>query len=188
MSETQKYLKIKEKQLVLIDFDEIMSSVEPDCINDLDSYGLVKDYFIDLSKSDVKKVLYHHLIHSICEEIKNNKDKSIKVIVVPPKITEEHEIAQFCDLEKLNKVIFVLMNKLKAYLPFVIHQSDEFIFEKGLGEAKLDELTCILTQKAHDLENKTFTFEKMKKFARKFELTFLSKEYFNCIKTRLLLR
>ena len=183
-----KLLFYKEKHLLLINFDIIFSSIQVDCLNELQDYGLVKDYHINLSKSDVKKVIYHHVIHGICEEIRLNKHKDIKVIVIPPTFRPFHEIVKFCNPDILQRLMLTLIKRISNSLPFLIYFADEYIFENESPDTgKLEDLLNILVEKSHNLRDKSFTFEKIKKFTAKFDLDFLSQEYFNCIKTKLLL-
>jgi len=184
----RKFLFLQENDLLLINFDSLFSEIEVNCLNDLHSYGLVKSFSVNLSKRDVKKLIYHHVIYGMCEEILCNKHNYRKVIVLPPKIREFHELSQFCPLEKLEPLLERLLKQLKNSLPFVIYKADEYLFEEtSIDNGKMQDMIGILSQLCINRTDKKFTFEKIKTFANKFDLTFLSKEYFNSIKTTLLL-
>ena len=183
-----KYLDFKENNLLLINFDEVFKEIETDCLTELDKYGLIEDYKIKLSKRDTKKIIYHCIIHGLCEEIRNNPNKQNKVIVIPPSIRDFHEITEFCEIEDLEKILKVLFKKLSNSLPFFIYFANDFIFDEELEEGgETKDMICMINAMCNDISNKNFTFEKIKKFSKRFELEFLSKEYFNCIKTKLLL-
>ena len=59
------------------------------------------------------------------------------------------------------------------------------LIKKDDGRAKGTILKIYSTLQKFKIEN--FTFAKVKKFAKKYDLTFLSNEYFNNIKTKQLL-
>jgi len=182
----KKFLFYKEKHLLLINFDVLFESIEVDCLNELQEYGLVNNYQINLSKKDTKKIIYHHVIHGLCEEIRNNKHKYKKVIVVPPVLRSFHEITQFCHPEDLEELLRALIKRLNNSLPFVIYTAKDYIFEQeDIHTGEMEDLTSILSTLCTTFSDKRFTFEKIKRFSEQFDLNFLSKDYFNSIKTTL---
>jgi hypothetical protein len=184
----RKLLRIEEENLLLINFDEVFKDIEINCLNELQEYGLLENFKIDLSKRDTKKILYHHIILGLCEEIRLNKDSNKKIVIIPPKIREFHEISQFCNLEELEPIINTLLKKLQRYLPFTMFFSEEYIFDKELEHSgERTDLINILSAMYTTNSDKKFTFEKIKKFTSQYELEFLSLEYFNSIKTKLIL-
>lgn len=185
----KKFLFLNKHKLLLINFDQLFSDISINYLNDLNEYGLITDYKIKITKLDAKKLLYHHVTYGICEEIKNNKHDYKKIIVIPPEIRPFHEILDFCNKHELENILYGLLKKLQKTLPFVIYFSDSYIFQEDFdntGEG--EEVISILKGKLDKLDNSLFTYEKIKTFANKFDLTFLSKEYFDDIKTRLLLQ
>lgn len=183
----KKYFIEKENDLILINFDNVFSEIEVDCLNDLENFGLIKDYQINLSKKDTKKLIYHHVIHGLCEEIRLNKYNFRKVFIIPPEIRSFHEMTQFCDKKDLQILLDKLIKQLKNSLPFLIYSCDKYIFEDNIDYGEREDLIRILSELSDNHSDKGFTFEKIKRFASKFELEFLSKEYFNSIKNTLLL-
>lgn len=183
----KKYLFFKESNLMLINFEVLFSTIETDCLNDLQEYGLIENYQIDLSKKDTKKIIYHHIIHGICEEVRNNKHKHHKVIVAPTVFLSNHQITQFCNPEEFEILMKLLFKRLKNSLPFIIYSTKDEVFEEDVKSGEMIDLVAILSSLCNNLSNKRFTFEKVKKFSRQFDLNFLSNEYFDSIKTKLLL-
>ena len=187
----KKYLFFKENTLLLINFDVLLTTIELNCLNELDKYGLIKDYKIKLSKYDTKKIIYHHVIHGLCEEICNNTHRYKKVIVIPPKIRDFHELTNFCDINDIQTFINKLINKVKTILPFIIFFSNDYIFETddintyNTGEFK--DILNILSEECDTMANKSINFKQIKQLVSKFKLDFLSQEYFNSIKTKLFL-
>ncbi len=173
---------------MLINFDVLFKEIEVNCLNELDEYGQINDYQINLSKRDTKKIIYHNIIHGICEEIRLNENKQTKVIVIPPVFREFHQIMNFCDSEHLQILLKGLFKRLQNSLPFLIYFADDFIFDDYVEESgETKDVVYMILEMTNTLSNKNFTFEKIKKFSNQFELEFLSQEYFNCIKTKLLL-
>ena len=55
---------------LFVDFSDIFKSqIETNILNDLDSYKLIKDNKININNRDVKRLLYHHIIHGLCEHV-----------------------------------------------------------------------------------------------------------------------
>ena len=184
-----KKYKFTEKDVVLINFDVLFNNIEFEVLNELNNFSLIKDYKINLSNKDTKKIFYHYLIYNLCEEICNNKHKQKKVIVIPPNIREFHEMTNFCDNKELQLFINTLINHIKGKLPIIFYNSTNYIFESDNihNSGEFEDIINVLSEKCNNISNKSFTFEKIKKFIKRFELTFLSEEYFNSIKTKLLL-
>jgi len=178
---------INKQNIQLINFDIIFSKIEVILLNDLYQYNLIDNYSINLSNGDVKKLFYHHIIFGICEEILNSDKLYINVIVIPPSIRNFHEIIEFCSSEDINNLLKRLFVSIKSLFPFIIHVSDDYIFENDVNSGETEELVNILYGMYTDRECAGYTFEKIKKFVDKYDLTFLSKDYFNSVKTRLLL-
>ena len=184
----KKYLEFLEKGLVLLNFDELLREIEVNCLNDLEEFGLVQNYTINLSKRDVKKIIYHNIIHGICEEVLKNKSSLKTILLVPPEIKSSHEITEYCDNKVLYKLLRTILHKLRNSMPFVIYFTDNFVFDDEINDSgEIIELLSIVSEMSNVISNKNFTFEKIKKLSTTFELNFLSKEYFNNIKTKLLL-
>jgi len=184
----RKFVFNKEKNLILINFINILAEISPACLNDLDTYGLITDYRINLSDRDTKKLIYHHIIHGICEEIQKTTHKHRKVIVIPPRIDDSQEIVQFCHPEEFSIFLTKLLKSLQNLLPVVLFQSDEDLFSsENIDSGKMQDILSIMSQLCHIKDSRNFTFERMKKFSSKFDLDFLSNSYFNSIKTKMLL-
>lgn len=183
----KKLIFFKKNNLVLINFDSVFTSIETEYLNELQKYSLIQNYKINLSNKDTKKLFYYFLIHGICEEILHNKHNYKKIIVVQPKLSAIHEIIKFCDEEKLQKFLINFFNKIHKSLPFLIWNSNKFIFNEELHPGELEDIESILSGLYDEFSNKRFTFEKIKKLTTEYELDFLSQTYFNSIETRLFL-
>lgn len=183
-----KYIYCAKNNLILINFHAILKEIETNCLNELNNFGLVTDFQINLSNRDTKKLIYHHIIHGLCEEVRLTKTNSMKAIVIPSLINDDHEMIKFCNPEDFELFIHNLLRKLQNMLPFVLYQSKEDIFgDEPVDSGSMQDIICIITELCSIKDSKTFTYERMKKFASQFDLEFLSNDYFNCIKTKMLL-
>jgi hypothetical protein len=176
--------------LKLVDFSDIFTSqIETNLLNDLDSYNLIKDHKININNRDVKRLLYHHIIHGLCEHVLSIKEEE-KIVIVYSTITEPtahlHEYTS--DLMTfLNKFVI----RISGMLPIKILQLDEKfdtineIMTLQTGECyEIINNAKILSEK---FDTESFTFSKARYFAKKYGLDFLSNNYFKQIKHKQLI-
>jgi len=184
---------LKQFNLELIDLTTILQTISLQCLNQLHEYQLIKNNTIDLSKSDVRKIIYHNTIFCICEKLKASKNNNKKILIIQPKIEHGVELCQYCDCEHLNIFLHDLFKKIQSIFPIRIFFSkanldfslmdDNHYWEEGPSK----ELIHFIIQYNQEFENKRYTFEKAKKFTKKFGLTFLSEVYFDDLKIKQLL-
>jgi len=185
---------LPEKNICIIDFNDVFKSIELGFLNDLYEYKLIKKDKIRLTV-DVKKLFYHHVIYNLCEYVVNAPSQYHKIIYTPLHIDEKFQICGMCDCSKLNKLFCALIKKLEKTLPVLI------IFEKsgldfktlqdkcfcGTGEIveclNFLELSCMRYE--NGLYNRNFS--KIKDFTKKYELKFLNRNYFDNLKTKQIL-
>ena len=183
-------LTLPRHNLKLIDFSEIFKSrIETDILNDLDSYKLIKDDKININNRDVKRLLYHHIIHGLCDHVLSIKEEE-KVVIVYSTITEPTAHLHECTTDFmlfLNKFV----TRISKMLPIKILQIDEKfdtineIMTLQTGECyEIINNAKILSEK-FDVES--FTFSKARYFAKKHGLEFLSNNYFKQIKHKQLI-
>lgn len=182
-------LIIKDKNLMLLNFDYLFTKIEIDILNEIQKYNLFVNNQINFSNKDIKKILFHNIIYGMCESIINNDSNYKKAIIIPPNIRTIHEISKFCNTYELEVFITKLSCQIKNKIPFIIYISNSFIFETAddANSGELLDLTNIIFEYIDRISNKTFTFEKIKKFSSQYDLSFLSKTYFDTVKTRLIL-
>lgn len=176
-----------EKSLKLLNFNDLLRKIEINLLNDLRTFGLISDYQINLKNTDVRKILYHHVIYGICEEIKNISGSHKIVLLVPEDFSNDHELFQFCIKEDFMGVIDTLFSKIINIFPFVVYKTSMDLFNSSSDDGEVSEILNILYQIIQTKENKSFSFEKVKRLSDKFDLKFLSRDYFNdiSIKSRL---
>ena len=183
-------LILPRHNLRLIDFSGIFKEkIEAKVLNDLDSYGLIKNDIINVKNRDVKKVLYHTIIHELCEYVLSVKGDE-KVIVVYSTITPPtvnlHECAPDF-MSFLNKFIKRVSNMLPIQ---ILHIDSSFDVIEDIMEMKSGECAEIINNAkilANEFDIGSFTFTKARYFAKKYELEYLSNNYFKQIKSKQLI-
>ena len=146
-----------------------------------------------VTERDSINILYHYMIHSICECIISTK--SLRPVFVFCHKCEFADESVFdymkCTYDQLLTIILQLFNKMKRLIPvsFFVYSSgiESFaaLLDEGDGRAQYY-LTNIRT-KADSFRKDTFTFQQIKKFAKKHKLNWLDQEYFGSLRTSALL-
>lgn len=169
----------------LIDYREVLIRCERDIINDLHSYQLLEP--LNLSKSDTKKIMYHHVIHSICEAVMNTNTKN-KVLVYNNLNNISLELFKYSTRGQTLDFLNILTNKIKRLLPIKIYDHEDdydmFVDQCNENRGELRSRASMIEQFLRKHQDRRFDFENARKFAKKFELTYLSHQYFNDIKIK----
>ena len=185
-------LSLPEYNIVLIDFQDIHKKYEKDLLDDIHNYQLM-DSLVEsqFSNKDIKKLLFHHTIKNCVEYINKVNSKNKVVLYFNNTQFYESEILKYIDEKDYLKLLTNLLIKIRNLLPIktvISHRSLMFfkeLIKNDDGRAKGTVLKIYSTLQKFKIEN--FTFARVKKFAKKYDLTFLSNEYFNNIKTKQLL-
>lgn len=175
----------KEHNFHLIDFYSFYFSCENQLINDLYNYGLLEKG--KLTK-DTKRLILHHLILQICETLLNYKGKEKTVIYFSNQIPVDAQLLKYFNEIDLEHLFEKIVNKIKTVIPVRIH-SNHLQF-KEIAHSKLGKRSEIIARVKHTLDNTDltqFSFSRTNAFTKRYDLTFLSKDYFNSIKTKQLL-
>ena len=186
------YCKLSEKPIIVFDFESLLLPSLDKILNELFTCKLLKNNIIVLN-SDCRKIFYHHIIQTLCDSVINLNTSCKKIILIQPYIIKHHDIFYYYDKNKLLNIINSIIRKIQKMLPLNIFLSkkaiDFKIFENkylcGPGENR--ELTYLIEESCTKFDDQVYTFEHVKKFANKFGLIFLSKNYFNSLKIKQLL-
>lgn len=176
-------MSIAEHDIVLINFNTILNSAETDLIDDLHFFKLLDK---PLNRPDTVKLFYYHIILKVCETLLRAKKHSKPIIAFNSQIS--CTLQQYFQTEELLAFIQSFIKELEQLLPVKIYRcciSNEAM--KTLETGHLHPLTINALIRIKDSPIKSYTFERVKKFAKKYELTFLSEDYFNQIKTKQIL-
>jgi len=169
-------LEYSEQNLCILNFNKFFSHYENLIIDTLYDYSLISGNYT-LRNKDVKKIFYHHLTKIIIDEFIWSNKSTNKLVMnfntndyihgVTRGYFGERELIEFLEkyilkLEKMLPVRFVITKKVM----------DEFVMVN----------TCL--SKIKQVSKKDYSFQKIKLFAKRYELTFLTDNYLNSLKTK----
>ena len=176
-------INIDSRNICLLNFSDILNSCERKILDDLYTFDLLQKF--SFKKQDVKKVFYYHIIHSICNIVLHTKTSN-KIIVSYC----DSDVKCFSNIENCNDFRFrmfitTLIKKIKKLIPIKIFITD--ISFNSINNAvnkrsgKYKELINVL-QSLKTTPN--IEFNGIKNLSKKYELTYLSREFFNEVKTK----
>ena len=178
--------------LTLVSFESIFKTIEIDLINDLAKYQLIPAKRIT---RDIKKLLYHHIFYGISEYLLNLKTKE-RVIILKDLQADLSTflITQHFQKDAIKKCIDQVVTQVAKLLPISIYGFNDIEFKSlkklytkrdGSAVELVERIRSFMWTK--DFLRSHYTFSKVKGFAKRNELTFLSEKYFNQLKTKQLL-
>lgn len=169
----------------LVDYRQVLINCETSIIDDLYQFDLLNK--LNMRNNDTKKIMYHHVIHEICESVLNVKTTN-KVILYNNLSNIQLELFKHSTRTQVINFLNTLTRQVKQLLPVKIydHEDDFDIFTDRCKESRgeLRARAAVISEFLRKQQNKRFDFEKAKKFAEKYELTYLSQQYFNNIKIK----
>jgi hypothetical protein len=179
---------IPEYNITLIDFNKVfIKEIQINILDDLYKYKLLDK---SLNNKDVQKIFYHHIIHVICEDLlKSSSGKPI--ILFNYTQLDDCVIKEYYKEDKLLEFLSHVIQKIERNLPIKIFktklnvQTVVHLKEKNDGRALT--LLTKLIEKSNTFNVNDYSFEKIKRLTKKYELTFLNIDYFNRIKTKQIL-
>jgi len=183
-----KELVLNQYNLQIFNYSYIFKSfIEKEFINDLHNYGLMERK----RDSTSRRLFIHHNIHTVCEFILKSKKKGKQIIYFDYNNLLDGEILNYLDEGRLKGYLNYTYLKIKTMLPIRIFYSTfslDYLSTKYLQNTGVSKETILkIKSLAEDRNFEDFTFEKIKKFVKKENLTFLDKTYFNSLKSKQLL-
>lgn len=179
-------LELQEYNVMLIDFEDIHKKFDKNLINNLHSLELLDTFYKSLP--DHKKILLHFTIKETLDYLISVKTNNKLVLYFNNTQFYESEVFNYIDQTKYLQLLTSLLIKIRKLLPVkIVISSKSLLFfsellKKDDGRAKGTLIRIINTINKFKIEN--FTFAQIKKYAKSNGLNFLSKEYFNNIKTK----
>lgn len=172
----------KNLQIVILN-KMLVDVIEPHIYKDLKKYHLLDAKITDKS---VKRLIYHHFIHDVSEMYLTKNAKM--VYIFNPSSVHKGVVSDHFSSEVFLAKVHALVKKLMFLLPIkfcvVAVDVDKIpTNESSLLEATID--GCY--QKTKTMYEKSFTFERLKLFAKRHDLSFLDNDYLHRFKTRQLL-
>ena len=184
----QHYHHLDKEGLLLINFKKIFATIQTKVMDQCEDYGLIKNHKLNYHNSDIKRLVLHNTIHCVCEEVINHPSKNKKVIIFRPFTKDDtFEILDYSTLPEINKLIVTIINQIIKILPIqIVVLADKLSFhdlkEKLTG--KDGETVELIHKILCSLEPTNLSFLKAKAFAHKHKLKFLSRDYFDLLRTK----
>ena len=174
--------------ILLLSLNDIFSTnCQINILNDLQKYHLIGKPIFD---KDIQKIIYHHLVFNICDKIIESENPD--TIIVFSKTDQcVGDFTKFYSNEDITKFLLKFTQKIVKYLPIRIYTiSSNFSnlcdsLNQNTGDSFLTANSIISFN--NKFTDKLNTFEKIKKFTKKFGLIFLNQDYFENIKTKQIL-
>lgn len=176
-------LNIKFHNITVLDFNSIFNQyIETDLINDLDKFGLIKDDKINIKNKDVKKFFYHHIIYGISKFYLESKIKNKSIIFYTESAPVGKEILSMSSTSELQSFMDKTIVKISKLLPlkwFI----DTDTFDMLVASVKEDSgsSTDVINRLRHTVykyDTSKFTYARAKSFAKRYELNFLTSNFF----------
>jgi hypothetical protein len=180
--------ELAEYGITLIDFNKVfIKEVQVDILDDLFKFKLLGK---NLANSDVKKIFYHHIVYRICEDLLAVRF-SKPIIIFNHTQLDDCFIKNYFKEDSLLDFLVAFINKLQTMLPIKIYKSklniETLQHLQKTQDARAQMMINALVQKSNTFDSSSYSFEKIKRFTKKYELTFLNSDYFNRIKTKQIL-
>lgn len=176
----------------IIDFHTLfLQKIEGKIINDYNDYGLIAKK-LRLNNKDTRNLLLHHVIFELCQYILSKK--SGKHVIFCSLDHKSLAGSQFLTLNlidpsELNTFLIKKLQRLSKILPIRFIFSDvifnNYVFELQTCSGQREELNMFID--STDNKFMKYRFDKLLQFAKRFNLKFLSEDYFKQIKNKLLL-
>lgn len=182
-------LTLPEHNLYIVDFSKIFTEkFLSSFYNSCEQYNL-RD--ITLKNKDIKKLIYHCLIHSVCEEVLHVRCNNKTVIFYNTNHLPKSDLNKYISEEELIIFIELLLRKTSKMLPIRVfitsYTFEYFLHLIKTKKAKGIEILYKIKAFVDKINFEKFTFQKIRLFSKKYDLTFLSNVYFNAIKSKQLL-
>ena len=180
-------LHIENYDFTIIDFNELLiNDIQNQIINSLHEFNLLDK---SINNLQVKKFSYHYTIYSICEKLLEGKTKSI--IYFNNTQLEDCELTKYFKESDILNFFTNFLRKVDKILPLKIFISKYSILYLDhlidINDGKAQTTINSMLSKINSMDISKYTFSDVKKFTRRYELTFLNKDYFNRLSTKLLL-
>ena len=153
-------------------------------------YDDLKEYVLldkPLSNKDVKKIYYHHMIHNIIEAFLDNKQEGKPILIFCNTYMPPCDLLGYYTDEDLLDFIERFIDKLEKMLPIRIVVTSYELKESLGKEIQIEMLINACLIKSQDISAKNYTFEKIKSFAKQYQLSYLDNDYLNRIRTKQIL-
>lgn len=185
-------IKIPIHNIRLLDFNTIFKKeIEQNLLDDLHNYKLIKNGKFTCKHKDVKKLIYHHVTHGLCEHVLSLRCKERVLVYYSYSVVPGGYMYTFTDYEEIQIFMNKFILKLIKMLPvkFMYEQITFDVlkasFKNKSGEHT--ELTNVARGIIEDFDISKYSFNKMRQFAKRYDLHFLSTNYFKKVQSKQLI-
>ena len=194
MSQCPNVLNLDNYGLYIVNFRDIFDECYKLIVDDLFMYEIHHDW--NVRRRDTKKIYYYHLIKGVCDYVLSVKTTNRIIIYYCEKDIRcdfahcENMKTKRAGKKRDTREDFTLfmsrfLKHVKCTLPMKVFTNDvkfdTFVQYYNNNKGKyLDTINQIRSLK----EKKSFDLDKIKQFSRKFELNYLTNEYFNQLKVK----
>ena len=181
-----KKIQLNTHNITLINFYSVITECERNILDDLYKFDLLES--LNFKTRDTKKVFYFHIIKKLCDFLKSSRECNRIVFYFNEDGAPRTEIAEYCNNFRFKSFISTIARKLNQLFPIKFYFGDikfaEFknISSKNNGEIK--DVIMQIREKIKSFKIENYTFSKIKLFTEKYELTYLSKGYFDQVKVK----
>lgn len=177
-------VEFDDYNICLIDVNQIIRDNGVFIINQINSFGIE----LCLSKHVVKKLFHSFIIHQLCEITIKCKTNNKIVLYYNKEDKNFGWLNDFFDKQLLAKFFLSSLKMYSKVFPLRIFTGKVTLqyVQKELQENNED-IKVMLTEIKKLTENtkiKNYWFKKSKQFVEKYELKFLSRDYFTTIKSK----
>jgi hypothetical protein len=184
-------IKLPIHNIKIFDFSAIFkNNIEADLLNDLHEYKLIKNDKFSIKNKDVKKLIYHHVIYGLCEHVLSLRCKERVLVYYCTSIVPGKHIRKFTEYEPLQIFMNKLILKLIKILPIkFMYETITFNILKNdiKHQGEYAELTYAAKQIVEKFDISKYSFNKLRYFTKKYDLKFLSTNYFKKVKNKQLI-
>lgn len=181
----------KRGNLTLIDFHTVfLRNIETKIINDLHESGLINDKF-KLSNKDTKAFVLHHVIFELCTYILKESGKNVVFFSTDYRSLAGSQLLtlDLIDPRVINDFLYKRLKQLAKLLPIRFIFSDDpyksYVFNIQTCSGQYEEFKVYVD--SYESKFTKYRFDKVISFAMRYNLTFLSADYFKEIKNKQLL-
>ena len=176
----------------LLDLTTIFQkNIETELLNDLDSFGLLKNDTLNLKNTETRRLVYHHVIKGLCDYVLAVKGKE-KIIVLHCELTSPCDnLHHYINEDELRSFFNKFITRVSKMLPirFLLTDASFDIIRKNIKHKTGDSIETINKAKSiiDGFDISKYTFSKARYFAKKYELEYLSNNFFQQIKAKQLI-
>jgi len=180
------YQLLPDVGVCIIDFSTLfLSRIRPGVFELMEQYNIPLFKKLDPS---TKRLVKHHIIYTVCERIrKANAHGNLRTVIYAHK--EEFEHTSNLPDVYIERVVWHALTDIEAKLPirilFAKYSYGDFT-NPHISSGVVKETKLALSKLA-EKDFGTFTYDKIHKFTAKEGLTYLNKDYFQSLKSKLIM-